>query len=181
MTIMTNYGPGEGLSGVADSYSKRGGRGETGNPIVDQNSGLNKPIGSVVGSEILSIRDCDGWGQSAARSTFDCSAAGEAYCVLTGGQTATPLEIKAIFGGGPDNVRIEASQEWNCRHKENSSTKPRTLSKSRKRSRDWTMRRYPCSVFNQPKKVTNDYMCTRVRRLCFAAHNATRSPTSFVG
>ncbi len=90
--------------------------------------------------------------------------------MLTGGQTATPLEIKAIFGGGPDNVRIEASQEWNCRHKENSSTKPRTLSKSRKRSRDWTMRRYPCSVFNQSKKVTNDscareFECHALRRI----------------
>ncbi len=82
------------------------------------------------------------------------------------------LEIKAIFGGGPDNVRIEASQEWNCRHKENSSIKPRTLSKSRKRSRDWTMRRYPCSVFNQPKKVTND-SCAREFE-CYALRRITR-------
>ncbi len=99
-THATKYGAAEGLSGTLYSYSKIGAMGLKLLHIVDQNAGLNRPY-----SEFYWLRDSADpklrwlWdrGRAAAKTTFDCSDAGVAYCELTGDPNATASKLQELL------------------------------------------------------------------------------------
>ncbi len=96
----TKSGTTEGLTGSLYSYSKIGAMGVKLLHIIDQNARLNRPF-----SEFYWLRDSTDpklrwlWdrGLAAAKTTFDCSDAGVAYCELTGDPTATAAKLKEML------------------------------------------------------------------------------------
>jgi hypothetical protein len=100
-THATGSGPGEGLTGTAYSFKSIGSLGARLCQI---------PFESVLNSAPYSafywMRDSSDsklqWlyarGQTAGKSTFDCSDSGVVYFVLTGDQDATPVKYQAMLG-----------------------------------------------------------------------------------
>lgn len=96
----TKYAATEGLTGSLYSYNKIGAMGVKLLHIIDQNAGLNRPY-----SEFYWLRDSTDsklrwlWdrGLAAAKTTFDCSDAGVAYCELTGDPTASASKLREML------------------------------------------------------------------------------------